>query len=240
MVDLPDKYKKTVDGVVVEMTEQEKNSVDADIIATNELLRIQAEIDRQNNKNPMLKQIENLYVVFLTNDWTKILQSKSILSSNITINVTNTPYMQNMVYLMTLRAIDRDNYVKYASEFKLFEETINDVFSSSIGDVVWHDLSVAKLAWDAPTNNTDESSLVNLKGYNLDYINVSSSSMPKSNTIFFTSSTNAPIGTVTETNIVTNLNPGSEIKGVPLSERIAKSFSFSIRSIILTKTELWF
>ncbi len=139
MVDLPDKYKKTVDGVVVEMTEQEKTDVDANLAETNRLLRIQFEVDRQNAKPALLKQIENLYIVFLTNDWTKMLQSKSIITTNTTINVTNTLYSQNMVYLMTLRAIDRDNYIKFASEFKLFEETMNDAFKSSISDVVWHD-----------------------------------------------------------------------------------------------------
>jgi transcriptional regulator NrdR family protein len=44
-----------------------------------------------------------------------------------------------MVYLISLRAIDRDSYIKFASEFKLFEETIRDAFASDLSDAVWHD-----------------------------------------------------------------------------------------------------
>ncbi len=77
-----------------------------------------------------------------------------------------------------------------------------------------------KLAWDAPTNNTDGSALVDLTGYNVDYVRMAASSVIKSNkveslyflpiqttTVFFASSTNAPVGTVTETNMV-NLQSG--------------------------------
>ena len=98
-----------------------------------------AALKRQNDKPPLLKQLENLYVIYLTNDWTMCLHTNNIIPTNQVINVTNTSYIQNMLYLITLRAMNREQYIRSASEFKLFEETFRDVFNSDIADVTWHD-----------------------------------------------------------------------------------------------------
>jgi hypothetical protein len=80
----------------------------------------------QNNKSPLLKIVENLYVDFLTNTWTTILRDKSIIESTNVITVENTVETQNILYLMYLRSIDFDTYDKMAGEFDRFKNTIEE------------------------------------------------------------------------------------------------------------------
>jgi len=132
-VDLPAKYKKTVDGVLVEMTAEEKAQVDkAEVDALQSI-----EDARQNNKSLMLKQIENLYITFLTNTWTTTLQNNNIISNNITINVTNTTYGQNMTYLIQLMLTNKPLYLDCITEFKAFEDGIQKL-GGNLGDCIWH------------------------------------------------------------------------------------------------------
>ena len=149
-VDLANKYKKQVGGVWVEMSAEEKHLVDlpekykkpdGSEMTPEEKAAVDAalEVARQAAKPVMLKQIENMYVTYLTNDWTILLRSKGIIETNFTVNVTNTTETVNMTYLMMLRVIDKDNYLKYVTEFKVFDDTVRDKFGSSTGDAVWHE-----------------------------------------------------------------------------------------------------
>jgi hypothetical protein len=130
-----EKYLKVVDGVIVEKSAEEKHLIDLDPKYKNtdgtEMTAEQKkavddaiELDRQNSKSDMLKSLENLYVQFLTTDWTSTLRSNNIISATNTINVINTDTPQNITYLMQLRAVNRDSYINFASEFKLFEDGI--------------------------------------------------------------------------------------------------------------------
>jgi hypothetical protein len=136
-VNLPMKYKKQVDGVWVELTVEEKAVVDA-----------AAETSRQAAKPAMQKTVENLYVQFLGSDWTDILRTNGIIGAEATITVENTDSTQNITYLMTLRAMDRVKYVQFASEFKLFEDTLREKFGTELSDARLHTdmLGVRRLA----------------------------------------------------------------------------------------------
>ena len=131
MVDLPAKYKHA-DGT--EMSPDEKTAVDA-----------AAEQARQDAKPAMLKQIENMYVSYLTNDWTMCLRDHALIGAEETVTVQNTVEVQNMAYLMTLRAIDHPVYLEMAEEFKLFQDTMVK-FGSSAGDAVWHQDQITSLS----------------------------------------------------------------------------------------------
>lgn len=127
-VDLPNKYKKQVGGVWVEMSTEEKAAVD-----------VAAETARQAAKSAMHKSIDNIYVTYLTNDWTILLRAKGFIAADYTINVTNTTETQNMTYLMMLRVVDKDSYLKYVTEFKVFDDTVRDKFGGTTGDAIWHE-----------------------------------------------------------------------------------------------------
>lgn len=78
----------------------------------------------QNSKSTLLKQVENLYVDFLTNDWTLVLRDKAIIATNVTITVDSTSESQNMTYLMQLRSLDKNIYYNMAGEFDRFKSVI--------------------------------------------------------------------------------------------------------------------
>jgi hypothetical protein len=78
----------------------------------------------QNNKSPMLKQVENLYIDFLTNDWTPLLRKYGLIPISHTITVDNTDSYTNMGLLMQLRAINKTEYYNMAGEFDRFKNTI--------------------------------------------------------------------------------------------------------------------
>jgi hypothetical protein len=148
-VDLPAKYKKLVDKTWVEMTAEEKHLVDlpdkyknpdGSEMKPEQKAAVDAALEaaRQEAKPVMLKQIENVYVPFLENEWTTVLREKRIIAPEYTVNVTNTTYDQNMTYLMTLRAMDKETYIKFASEFKIFDDTVREKFGASTGDAVIH------------------------------------------------------------------------------------------------------
>ncbi len=77
------------------------------------------------------------------------------------------------------------------------------------------------LAWDAPTNNTDGTALVDLTSYEVDAIRLGVTAVIVSNrvqsltfspasttTVTFAAQTNAPVGLLTETNKMTGLTSG--------------------------------
>ena len=84
----------------------------------------------QDAKSPTLKSLENMYVTFLTNDWTVALRGYSIIDNNTTINVTNTSESANVTYLMQVRALDTsENKPKYSylkGEFESFKNQITE------------------------------------------------------------------------------------------------------------------
>lgn len=136
LVDLPAKYKKA-DGT--EMSTEEKQAVDdAEKLAADNAI-IQAEIIRQNNKPIMLKTMENIYINFLTGDWTNILRTKGLITEDTTITVENTDSTQNIIYLMQLMSIDNDIYIKYASQFNLFEIAIVTKLGGTMADCKYHE-----------------------------------------------------------------------------------------------------
>ena len=78
----------------------------------------------QDNKSPSLKMMENIYIDFLTNDWTPLLRSKGIIAQDYTVMVDNTDEQQNIVYLLTLRSIDKPSYYNMAGEFERLKSNI--------------------------------------------------------------------------------------------------------------------
>jgi hypothetical protein len=78
----------------------------------------------QVNKSSGLKTIENVYVDFLTNDWTACLRNRSIISNDVTITVDNTSEQGNIQYLLILRQVDKPDYYNMAGEFQRFKDNI--------------------------------------------------------------------------------------------------------------------
>lgn len=72
----------------------------------------------QSRKSTMLKTLENLYIQFLTTEWTPILRVKGLIDQSFTVTVNNTTEEQNVMHLLTIKALgDRDNYSYYSNEF---------------------------------------------------------------------------------------------------------------------------
>lgn len=98
--------------------------------SAEEISAIQAAADAawQSNKTATLKAIENIYVAFLTNDWTLCLRGYGIVSNDFTVYVTNTSESANTTYLMQLRTADTNSlkptYSFYAGEFDRFKYAI--------------------------------------------------------------------------------------------------------------------
>lgn len=88
----------------------------------------QAEAEWQNQKSSTLKSVENMYVDFLTNDWTMCLRGYGVIGSGSTITVTNTSEITNIGYLMQVRAADtnanKPTYSFMAGEFDRFKLVI--------------------------------------------------------------------------------------------------------------------
>lgn len=78
----------------------------------------------QASKSANLKMLENIYVDFLTNDWTPLLRAKGIIAPDYTITVENTDEIHNIGYLISLRAIDKESYYKMAGEFERLKNNI--------------------------------------------------------------------------------------------------------------------
>lgn len=78
----------------------------------------------QANKSPMLKTIENIYIDFLTNDWTPMLKKYGLIPPDHVITVDNTDSVQNITLLFTLRAYNKDDYYKMAGEFDRYKSAI--------------------------------------------------------------------------------------------------------------------
>lgn len=82
---------------------------------------IPTEAEWQNQKPTELKYLENLYINFLTNEWTTILQNNGVIATNYVITVENTSAQQNTTYLLMLRALDvapnKPTYSYFKSEF---------------------------------------------------------------------------------------------------------------------------
>ena len=71
----------------------------------------------EDSKPYGLKLLENVYVDFLTNQWTATCRSYALIPTNYTITVDNTDEATNIGLLLTLRAINFDVYDKMAGEF---------------------------------------------------------------------------------------------------------------------------
>ena len=78
----------------------------------------------QNNKSYNLKMMENIYIDFLTNDWTPLLRTKGIIAQDYVITVNNTDEQQNIAYLINLRSIDKISYYNMAGEFERLKNNI--------------------------------------------------------------------------------------------------------------------
>lgn len=78
----------------------------------------------QINKSYGLKVIENTYVDFLTNQWTALLRSYTIIPTNYTITVENTDEMTNIGMLLYIRSLNFNTYGQYAGEFDRLKSAI--------------------------------------------------------------------------------------------------------------------
>ena len=95
----------------------------ANQVAINKIKPLTEE-EYQNAKSANLKMLENIYVDFLTNDWTPLLRTKGIIAQDYTVTVENTDEMHNIGYLLALRSLDKDNYYKMAGEFERLKNNI--------------------------------------------------------------------------------------------------------------------
>jgi hypothetical protein len=149
-VDVPDKYKKTVDGVLVEMTAEEKHLVDVPAkykntdgteMTTEQKTAVDAaeEAARQEAKPVVQKTLENMYITYLTNQWTGVLRGEGLIGAGDVVTVENTDALQNMQYLMYLRAIgSTTTYDYYSNEFGRFKNSLRDYYGSELSDCKWH------------------------------------------------------------------------------------------------------
>jgi hypothetical protein len=149
-VDVPDKYKKTVDGVLVEMTAEEKHLVDVPAqykntdgseMTTEQKTAVDVALEdaRQAAKPVMQKTLENMYITYLTNQWTGVLREGGLIGTNDVVNVENTDALQNMQYLMYFRAIGSNAIYDYNSnEFSRFKNSLKDYYGADLADCKWH------------------------------------------------------------------------------------------------------
>ena len=125
LVDVPAQYKNP-DGS--EMTVEQKAAVDVANVAA-----------REAAKPVMQKTLENMYITYLTNQWTGVLREAGLIGASDVVNVENTDALQNMQYLMYFRAIGSTNVYDYCSnEFGRFKNSLKDYYGADLADCKWH------------------------------------------------------------------------------------------------------
>jgi hypothetical protein len=142
LLSVPDKYLKSNDGKTLqEANAAEKIIIDSNIVAQAELARQAAENVWQLNKSIQLKSLENMYVKFLTNEWTTVLRQYTVIPSTNTITVANTTSLQNINYLLQLRAMDtnitKNVYVYFKGELSDYRDNIERM-GGSMDKVIYH------------------------------------------------------------------------------------------------------
>lgn len=143
------KYLQTANGVIIDLwriAEVPKPDY-TNLPSVAASLTWYQEIKLQDSKPYLLKLIDNMYVTFLTNDWTKCLQANSIIASNQTITVTNTTSSQNILYLISLKNVSKTDYYNMAGEFDRYRnqierewETLGWMKDDAMILVRWHEL----------------------------------------------------------------------------------------------------
>ena len=126
IIDLPAKYRKYENNQWIEFNQEEKDAVDkaeADAIIA---AQVAEELAFENNKSQVLKILENVYCDFLSRQWTTSLHTYNIVSNDVTITESNTTEIQNITYLLTLRAINWEVYGQMAGEFDRLKTAIKD------------------------------------------------------------------------------------------------------------------
>ena len=101
------------------------------------------EEELQAAKAPGVKVLENIYVTFLTNEWTGVLRQVGLISSNTVINTTNTDTSANVMYLMQLRSLDaaanKPTYSYYKNEFATFRDNFERMSGTNATQHIrWH------------------------------------------------------------------------------------------------------
>jgi hypothetical protein len=149
-VGTPVKYLKVVGGAVVEMTASEKHLVDVPAqyknadgseMTTEQKTAVDVALRdaRQASKPVMQKTLENMYITYLTNQWTGVLREGGLIGANDVVNVENTDALQNMQYLMYFRAIGSNAIYDYNSnEFSRFKNSLKDYYGADLADCKWH------------------------------------------------------------------------------------------------------
>ena len=84
----------------------------------------QTEEEYQNSKSDLLKQLENVYIDFLTDQWTKCLHDLGIIPLDDSVTYFNTDELTNIQYLMQVRYINYDRYDQMAGEFDRLKASI--------------------------------------------------------------------------------------------------------------------
>lgn len=90
-----------------------------------------------------LKVLENIYITFLTNEWTTCLRVCSLIPPTYTINVTNADTTSNTTFLLQLRVLDvatnKPTYSYFKNEFSTFRENIVLMGgSNAMNNIRWH------------------------------------------------------------------------------------------------------
>jgi hypothetical protein len=143
------KYLQTPNGIVIDVwkipgvAKPDYTNLPSEAVS----LMWYQEVKIQNDKPYLLKMVDNMYISFLTNDWTTVLRGYGLIASNQTITVTNTSSSQNIIYLITLKAYSKTDYYNMAGEFDRYRTQIERSWEElgwnkddAMGLVRWHDL----------------------------------------------------------------------------------------------------
>lgn len=142
------KYLQTANGIVLDVWKIPMAKPDyTNLPSEADSLAWYQEVKLQNDKPYLLKMVDNMYISFLTNDWTTVLRGYGLIESNQTITVTNTSSSQNIIYLITLKAYSKTDYYNMAGEFDRYRAQIERSWEDlgwnkddAMGLVRWHNL----------------------------------------------------------------------------------------------------
>jgi hypothetical protein len=77
-------------------------------------------------KSSFLKMIENQYYGFIKVDWNTVLKKYGIIAPDYEVTIGNTNENQNIMYLLTLRAMNKQEYYNMSGEFDRFKRLVTD------------------------------------------------------------------------------------------------------------------
>lgn len=122
IVSLPEKHRKLDEGTGLWSEKSAEEKMQADMA------------EWQMRKSPTVLMLEDMYIGMLTNDWTMVLRGYGIISNDFVVTVGNTPSVQNMAYLIALKASNARAYLDMSSQFDIFDRKITELTVNEIGN----------------------------------------------------------------------------------------------------------